>query len=434
MTPRCVPRVVPIGFIAGMLAVTALLGWPDWMWFPLTAVVAGSLLLDMYVRNGRGRATAEEEEAPDVTEFPTEPPYLETPVIDVPVFSSLDEYPFLFSSTVRWRIDTDPLVTSHGNPGALAVASVLRRVEQYTAAEHPSRTDFLCHWLEGLLGRPVQDETGTVTAYATDVRLHLRQEDRRHLEELEERRRNIGSWEQQREYERSRRAYFGEDVLRSPGSAVVWWLSRHEDEIERATDLIGPLSCLAAAANDQKIPDPYRHLLGGRDSPAGGESPNGLDHPQDTDAAAAHQDQAASSPDGQPQARLEAASALLDTMGITCGSEERDAFVHRLARMVEASGRPQAAEHLRRTLVDEDVAHNGDSASRPTQDGPRSEPEGPWAPWPSELPAEGIHQAPRTEGPHGTWWSTQPPSPDLSTPAAGDQNGPPPSVAEQKEL
>jgi hypothetical protein len=434
MTPRRIPRVVPIGFIAGMLAVTALLGWPDWMWFPLTAVVAGSLLLDIYVRNGRGPATSEDEAAPDAAGYPTEPPYLETPVFDVPVPSGLDEYPFLFSSTVRWRCVTDPLVASHGNPGALAVASVLRRVEQYTTAEHPSRADFLCHWLEGLLGQPVQDETGMVTSYATDVRLHLRQEDRRHLEKLEEHRRNIGSWEQQREYERSRRAYFGEDVLRSPGSAVVWWLSRHDDEIERATDLIGPLSCLAAAANDQAIPDSYRHLLGGQASSPGVESPNGLDHPQDADAASASQDQAAPPPDGQPQAGLESVSGLLDTMGITRGSEERDAFVHRLARMMEASGRPQAADRLRGTLVDEDIAHNGDSGSVQTPDGPRSEPQEPSAPWSSELPAEGIHQAPHTEGPHGAWWSTQSPSPGPSTPAPGDPNSPPPSVAEQKEL
>ncbi|MBX9399342.1 hypothetical protein K4749_38775 [Streptomyces sp. TRM72054] len=425
---------MPIGFIAGMLAVTALLGWPDWMWFPLTAVVAGSLLLDMYLRNGRGRAAPEDEEAPDITEFSTEPPYLETTVVDVPVPSGLAEYPFLFSSTVRWRTDTDPLVTSHGNPGALAVASVLRRVEQYTEAEHPSRADFLCHWLEGLLGRPVQDETGTVTAYANDVRLHLRKEDRNHLEELEEHRRNIGSWEQQREYERSRRAYFGEDVLRSPGSAVVWWLSRHEDEIERATDLIGPLSCLAAAANDSEIPDPYLHLLGGQASPGSVESPNGLDHPQDTDAAAAHQDPAAPPPDGQPQARLEPVSALLDSMGITRGSEERDAFVHRLARMMEVSGRPQAAEHLRGTLVAENVSCNGDSVSEPTRDAPRSEPEEPSAPRPSEPPAEGLRQPSHTEGSHGAWWSTQSPPPDPSAPPPWDSNGPPSSVAEQKEV
>ncbi|MGP9017335.1 hypothetical protein ACT1U9_02865 [Streptomyces sp. BR1] len=427
MTSRRVPRLLPLGFIAGMLAVTALLGWPNWIWFPLVAVVAGSLLLDMYARNGRGRATAGREEAPDTPEFPIEPPYLAIPVIDVPVISGLDEYPFLFTATVRWRTRTDPLTTSHGNPGALAVTSVLRRVEQYTAAEHPSRADFLRHWLEGPLGQPVQDESGTVTAYATDVRLHLRQGDRRHLEEVEEHRRNVGSWEQQREYERSRREYFGEDVLRSPGSAVVWWLSRHEDEIDRATDLIGPLSCLSAAANDEKIPDSYRHLIGGQASPAGAAWPNGIDHARDADAAAAHQDQNAPPPDSRPQVRYEPVSALLETMGIARGSEERASFVHRLARMMEASGRPQAAEHLRGTLVDEDDdALKGDAERGPTGDGLRPEPEEPRTPQPSEL-------WPNADSPQGAWWSTQPPSSNGSAPAPGDSHGSAPADAEERE-
>ncbi|MEU9452622.1 hypothetical protein [Streptomyces sp. NPDC048277] len=413
-----------MSFIAGMLAFAALLGWPNWMWFPLTAVVAGSLLLDMYTRDGRRGIASGEEEAPDTTEFPIEPPYLEIPVLNVPVTSGLDEYPFLFSATVRWRTGMDPLTTSHGNPGALAVASVLRRVEQYTAVEHPSRADFLCHWLDGLLGQPVQDESGTVTAYATDVRLRLRQGDREHLEELEEHRRNVGSWEQQREYERSRREYFGGDVLRSPGSAVVWWLARHEEEIERATDLIGPLSCLSAAANDEEIPDSYRHLIGSRATPAGVEWPNGIDHPQDADPDEARQDQNARPPDGQPKVRHELVSALLETMGIARESEERVAFVHRLARMMEASGRPQAAEYLRHTLVDEDddARGNDDAVSGSAADGRRHEPEEPWTLRPPELPAQETAQQPNTDGPQGAWWSTRSSSPNGSAPVPPDSS------------
>lgn len=394
---RQMQRLLPVGSVVVMLGVAALLGWPTWIWFPLTALVAGALLLGMYIGNGRGRASTDEEVAQDSAEFPLEPPYLEIPVIDVPVSSSRDEYQFLFSAMVRWRTRTDPLTTSHGNPGALAVASVLWRVEQCTATEHPSRADSLCHRLEGLLGHPVHDESGVVTAYATDVRLHLRREDRQHLEDLEEHRRSIGSWERQREHERSRREYLGEDVLRSPGSAIVWWLSRHEDEIQRATDLIGPLSCLSAAANDQQIPDGFRHLIGRQALLAADDSPGGFEHPDDADdadRAATHAAQDEGVPAGQPEMRHERVSALLDEMGFTPGSDERAAFVHRIAHMMSASGRPQAAERLQNSLVDETDAHDGDENEQ-VQDGSRPEPEEPHAPQPTAFP---IHQ-------ERQWWT-----------------------------
>ncbi|MEU7666187.1 hypothetical protein [Streptomyces huasconensis] len=334
--------------------------------------MAGTLLLDMFVWNPeRNVAVTDGEAVADNDECRLDPPYLETPVIDIPVASGSDEYPFLFSASIWWRTDTAPLMTSHGNPGALAVSSVLRRVEQHTAGEHPRRVDFLCHWLEGLLGEPRKDDSGTVTAFATDVRLNLRHEDRRHLEEVEQYRRNVGSWELRREHERDRRDYLGEEVLRSPGSAVVWWLARHEDEIERATDLIGPLSCLSAAANEQSIPDSFRHLADRQVPPAGVETPNGFDHPEEADPSVSHQVAVEQAPGDRFEARGEAVAALLDKMGFSRGSEERVAFVHRLARMMEASGRPQAAENLTGDLVDpNNGAGHGTGERSPVREAP----------------------------------------------------------------
>ncbi|MEU7578534.1 hypothetical protein AB0B50_13095 [Streptomyces sp. NPDC041068] len=422
MKSRYTPRPVLISLIAGVLAVTAVLGWPAWMWFPLAAVVAGALLLDMFVLNvGRRTPDTGRSIAEDGTEFYIEPPYLEMPVNEVPVASGLDGYPLLFSATVRWRTDTDPLKTSHGNPGALAVTSILRRVEECTATEHPSRVDFLCHWLEGQLGQPVQDESGTVMAFATDVRLHLRHEDRRHLDELEELRKSIGSWEQQREHERNRREYLGEDVLQSPGSAVVWWLARHEDEIERATDLIGPLSCLSAAANDLQIPDAFRHLTDRQGARAWSEMPNGLDHPEGVEAPAEHQNER--SPDGQPDTHNEPVSALLDKMGLPNGSEERDAFVHRLARMMEASGRPLAAEALRHDLVDgPDNARHGAAENPVAGEGQWAGEAEPYEAQPTHVAVDQVPRKPDTK--HGLaagWWQTAVPDPGVDDPT---QTGP----------
>lgn len=60
----------------------------------------------------------------------------------------------------------------------------------------------------------------------------------------------------------------------SAGSAVVWWLARHENKIEKAVDMIGPLAQIAAAANDEEVPELFRHLLvppvGARSEATGG--------------------------------------------------------------------------------------------------------------------------------------------------------------------
>ncbi|MEU1088715.1 hypothetical protein ACFYPN_03645 [Streptomyces sp. NPDC005576] len=52
----------------------------------------------------------------------------------------------------------------------------------------------------------------------------------------------------------------GDDV-KSADSAVVGWLARHENEIEKAVDMIGPLTRVSAAANDEEVPELFRHLL-----------------------------------------------------------------------------------------------------------------------------------------------------------------------------
>ena len=44
-------------------------------------------------------------------------------------------------------------------------------------------------------------------------------------------------------------------MLTSTGSAVVWWLARHEDEMEKAVDMVGPLAQITAAANDEEVPE-----------------------------------------------------------------------------------------------------------------------------------------------------------------------------------
>ncbi|WP_051720600.1 hypothetical protein [Streptomyces sp. NRRL F-2799] len=339
-----------MALVVGTLAAAAGMGWPNWVWFPVIAAVAGAFLLDIVVLSPHDRDSGSDEEADQAAEDPSDDaPYLEAPVFDVPVRSAKEEYPFLFSATILWRATPEFDKDAHGNPAGLAVASVLRRVESLTEVEQPERVEFLRHWLEGLVGVPVHDGTEMVMACAVDVRLTLRHLDRRHLDEIEELKRSVSSWERRREHERDKRTYLGEDVLRSPGSAVVWWLARHEEEAERAVDLIGPLACLAAAANDQELPEEFRHLAGPREQSMAYEAPDGLEYSA-AFGGAADREETPDRPAGPPRAASEHVAALLDSMGLARGSEERLAHLHRMVRMAEATGRPEAAEALREAL------------------------------------------------------------------------------------
>ncbi|GGV66065.1 hypothetical protein GCM10010294_19140 [Streptomyces griseoloalbus] len=96
---------------------------------------------------------------------------------------------------------------------------------------------------------------------AADVTLALAPADRERLRKLKDLRKDEEVWEYERQHERNKRRYLGDDVLKSVGTAVVWWLARHENEIEKAVDMIGPLARIAAAANGEEVPELFRHLL-----------------------------------------------------------------------------------------------------------------------------------------------------------------------------
>jgi hypothetical protein len=54
----------------------------------------------------------------------------------------------------------------------------------------------------------------------------------------------------ERQLEQDKRAYLRDDVLATPGSAVVWWLANNPGEVAQCVDLLGTLTRLSAAAND----------------------------------------------------------------------------------------------------------------------------------------------------------------------------------------
>ncbi|MFD0383431.1 hypothetical protein ACFQ2B_16815 [Streptomyces stramineus] len=298
----------------------------------------------------------------------------------VPVQSAVEDCPFLFSASVWWRPAGRFGPSSHGNPTALAATSVLQRVESVTLTENPGRCTFLERSLEGTLGTPVPDGSGLVEAFATDIRLVLRPRDREHLEELDELRKAMGSWESRRQHERNLREYLGEDVLRSPGNAVVWWMARHDDQIERAVDMIVPLTVLSAAANDEEIPEEYLDLLRGWGQPVEGERMSGFDHPE-PGGGQTPPDHGPIRPAAGQEPPTDLLAAWLDSEGFTEGSDETRVFLDRLARTSDAAGWPEAAENIRRYMRRTDYGGGRPSAG-PSETGTEDPPPVTPASWP----------------------------------------------------
>lgn len=204
--------------------------------------------------------------------------------------------------------------------------------------------------MEGVLGMPAFDDEGLVVAFATDIRLVLRQKDQEHLEELDGLRKAAGTWESRRQHERNIREYLGDDVLQSPGRAVVWWMARHDDQIERAVEMIAPLAVLSAVANDEEIPEEYRDLFQASGSSTDKDSTRGFDHP-----APIGEETAQSGDPHRPTAEQQPITSdqlyrWMESMGIDEGSVEGATFLHRLAQMSDAAGRPEAAENIRRRM------------------------------------------------------------------------------------
>ncbi|MFC0599754.1 hypothetical protein [Streptomyces palmae] len=343
------PRFPSLLFVAlcGLTPVVlgSLLNWSAWLWgFMCMVTVSGSLLLVITVLSG-GRASADpyEPQESEPPAAPTEQPYQETRVVDAALASAADGYDFLFSATVWWR----PVPDHADRPGsaspALAVSSVVSRALEVVRREQPDRASFARYLLEGELGVPLPDRSGQVKALATDVTLTLAPADRERLRKLNDLRKDEEIWEWERQHERNKRRYLGDDVLRSAGSAVVWWLARHENEIEKAVDMIGPLAQIAAAAKDEEVPELFRHLLvppvGARsEATVGGPLWDG--HGQGGGPFDREEEVG-------PSDRL---LLLLSAVGLKPDMDEYTVLVHRVIRSLKATGLDEAAEEIRRTF------------------------------------------------------------------------------------
>ncbi|HEV8557157.1 MAG TPA: hypothetical protein VGR06_12265 [Actinophytocola sp.] len=262
---------------------------------------------------------------------PTPPPplYQQVKIGSVALPSAVADYDFLFSATVNWR----GLGHQHGSPAGVAADLIVARAREAVAHEPPDRHSLAQANLNGLLGQVTRDRADQVEAWATEVWLTLSQQDMERLQKMADVRKDEEVWEHQRRWERSKRVYLGEEVLKTPGSAVVWWLSRKDDEIEGAVNLIGHLARLSATAHDAEVPEPFRHL-DPVPAPARIEVPKAV-------------------VDGQyrwtPDSVEDYVGELIDRIGFGgAGKEsERALLVERFATVIEAAERPDIAEAVR---------------------------------------------------------------------------------------
>jgi hypothetical protein len=338
-------------------------GWPTGLWIFVTiTTMSGSALL-LTLAHERAR-TSESEETEEADE---EIPYRETRVESAALPSAVDGYAFRFSATVWWRPVPGALLPSESALSSLASAFIVNRARAIACRENPGLASSARYLMEGALGVARQDGSATVTAMATDVALALDPADRDRLHRVVELRKDEQVWEQERQYERNKRAYLGDEVLKSPGSAVVWWLARHEEEIRGAVDLIGPLAQISAAAKDAEIPELYRHLVAGAPGTPVAEDPVTWPSPRTPTWVAA----------GEEDDIEVLLSRVLERLGMVEGSDERTVFIHRVVRQLEAEERHGDADRVRRAFLS--AAH--DESHHPTAGAPSGA-----APWDGMMP------------------------------------------------
>ncbi|MFH8408463.1 hypothetical protein ACH4FX_27215 [Streptomyces sp. NPDC018019] len=322
--------IVVIGEL--LIAIAGLsLDWRHpWLW-PLLAVAlpaAGAVTCRLEERR-RPLIPREALVEPDLPIPPREPQ--ERHIVDVALPSCLPDYDFRFSARIRWALLEDPESGYPVSPGELAVSAVLERARAVTSRQPPHRCSLAQHQLGGELGTMAPDRTGRVLALAENVSLTLADADRERLSKLSTVRKDEALWEHERKYEQSKRSYLGDDVLKDPGSAVVWHLAKNEDRIEHTVGLIDTLTRLASAANTRDFPQaPEVPPPSGGDGaagpvPGGPEQPDG-DEPDPASDTVHH------------------VGGMLKALGLPLGSPHSAMLARRIAEGVALCYAPAAAE------------------------------------------------------------------------------------------
>jgi hypothetical protein len=166
-------------------------------------------------------------------------------VTDVRLPSAVTDYSFVFASNVQWLSSGAETLGA----GDIAVNEIIRRAREFTERHDPSQVSVIAPQLSVVLGTVQFDPSRQVQAKADSVYLQLPPEDQRRLDEFARQRKEDRLLDYQRRSEISKRRYLRTDVFRDTGSAVVWWLAKHEDQPKQVADSIDVFSQLSRAVN-----------------------------------------------------------------------------------------------------------------------------------------------------------------------------------------
>jgi hypothetical protein len=337
-------RKVVLPVVTGVVAVVLILLGVSLRWAPwvtiLTVLVCLAVGALVYLAVSRPEQQTIYVPPPPAPE--PQPPVQMVSVQGINLASAWPDYEFLLDATVYWRSVGNPTATTHVRPGARGIDTIIERAARVAATEPPGMAVRLQHRLNDVLGVVQHDQSGRIETWADNVRISLFDADAQRLRTLSDIRKDKTVWEHQRRFECDRREYLTEDVLRSTGSALVWWLSRNESDVTAAADLIGTMARLSAAAKDEDVPELFRHLLPPSLLPPEPEQPR---------FAALGSDGA-----GQPSmfdfAQLNGARSAVDLVTALMGAlglddEQRVLFAARVAADIESTGDAAAAEQVR---------------------------------------------------------------------------------------
>ncbi|WP_371779154.1 hypothetical protein [Streptosporangium subroseum] len=306
-------------FIAGGILLTGLIAFaPRVIWLPAVAVALIAVAVPLFRLLGERRKSSPVEPSTLYVSPPLPVEPHEERVEQVPLPSQEKDYDFLFSSRILWSPLQQSWDNTLVNPVALAVDAILKRARMVTERCEPGRASLVAHELGAALGTMRDDPTGYVQAMAESVQITLSTQDQERLNKLAAVRKDRVIWEHDRKYEQSKREYLSEDVLKDTGSAVVWWLVRNDDHVEKTVHDIDLLARLSSVVNNREIPEPAAF---------GNLSFGEYGVPQSTDGASS----------------ADCLAAFLRTLDLRGQS---DLFTHQIVLLLRKYGQPDPAEEI----------------------------------------------------------------------------------------
>jgi hypothetical protein len=336
--------------IVACLAIAAVLighfaHWSLWAIVAIAvAIVGGAWILTTVTRRHPQVWPQNTTPPPLVVPDPPPPVYQKETVTDVRLPSGRTDYHFVFSATVLWLSAGAPEESSSAMKD-LAINEIVRRASDLTRLCDPADSPLIRHELSRALLELRGDAAGRVQAMAESVQLALPEQDRQRLDKLAGIRKEEDVWEYERRREQSMRRYLSTDVLKDPGTAVVWWLARNNGQVETAVQSIDLLVQLSRAANSLNVTEPDGSSAAAR----GGGDVNG-----------------AEKSGKQATAPAEHFEAFMLSLGIAPDTEDHLLLTSQVANLVAKRGHQTVADDMtRRYDVQDDHETPADDTGSP---------------------------------------------------------------------